>query len=112
MGAAGAAELAIAVGRPLNGSNVGRTGDARMNEFRMMIANTYSLASGPAVTGRIEVGFVEEGDLLTLLGRGRQGAVRVTGIQRVGASLAHPMKETLAVEFLVHDDFAQTRRIR
>jgi selenocysteine-specific translation elongation factor len=34
--------------------------------FRMLIANIYSLADGPAVTGRIESGIVRLGDSLIL----------------------------------------------
>jgi elongation factor Tu len=57
------------------------------DEFKMLIANVYSLPDGPAVTGRIDAGRVRVGDRLKLLGVHGDFVVRVTLIQRFRESL-------------------------
>ena len=57
-------------------------------KFRMLIANIYSLPSGPAVSGRIESGGVRVGDDLVVVGALGRIPVRVTFIQKFHEALS------------------------
>ena len=56
-------------------------------QFKMTIANIYSLSDGPSLTGRIESGIVQIGDDLQIVSSNGIYPVRVIGIEAFQKSL-------------------------
>jgi selenocysteine-specific translation elongation factor len=67
----------------------------------MLIENLYSLANGPAVTGRIESGMVRVGDSLFLDAAQGKFPVKVISIQEFQASLTEASASSKAVSLIL-----------
>jgi len=77
------------------------------DDFKMLIANIYSLPTGPVVTGRIEIGLVRIGDELVLVGAQGRFPVKVISIERFKEALESAQAESglvgIKLEGIDHD---------